>query len=60
MKGVQLSPTIDYLSMEDEQGPVGVMIFRGTDRYPSRVASVEDQNDFRRAYDEFKTYEDYA
>ncbi len=60
MKGVQLSPTIDYLSMEDEQGPVGVMIFRGTDRYPSRVASVEDQNDFRSAYDEFKTYEDYA
>ena len=60
MKGVQLSPTIDYLSMEDEQGPVGVMIFRGTDRYPSRVACVEDQNDFRSAYDEFKTYEDYA
>ena len=60
MKGVQLSPTIDYLSMEDEQGPVGVMIFRGTNRYPYRVASVEDQNDFRSAYDEFKTYEDYA
>tara|TARA_B100000287_G_C20605480_1_gene769897 strand:- start:440 stop:622 length:183 start_codon:yes stop_codon:yes gene_type:complete len=60
MKGVQLSPTIDYLSMEDQQGPVGVMIFRGTDRYPSRVASVEDRDDFRAAYDEFKTYEDYA
>jgi hypothetical protein len=60
MKGVQLSQTIDYLSMEDEQGPVGVMIFRGTDRYPSRVASIEDQDEFRSDYDEFKTYEDYA
>ena len=60
MKGVQLSQTIDYLSMEDEQGPVGVMIFRGTDRYPSRVASIEDQDEFRSVYDEFKTYENYV
>ena len=43
MKGVQLSPTIDYLSMEDEQGPVGVLVFRGTMHQPAMVASVECQ-----------------
>ena len=60
MTGVQLSPTIDYLSMEDEQGPVGIMIFRGTETEPARVASIEDQDEFRQAYDEFKTYESYT
>tara|TARA_B100001996_G_scaffold190993_1_gene146099 strand:- start:46 stop:228 length:183 start_codon:yes stop_codon:yes gene_type:complete len=60
MKGVQLSPTIDYLSMDDEQGPVGVMIFRGTATQPAQVASVEDRDDFRAAYDAFKTYENYV
>ena len=47
MKGVQLSPTIDYLSMEDEQGPVGVLVFRGTMHQPAMVASVENQDDFK-------------
>jgi len=60
MKGVQLSPTIDYLSMEDKQGPVGVLVFRGTMHQPAMVASVECQEDFKAAYNEFKTYEDYA
>ena len=59
-QGVQLSQTIDYLSMEDGEGPVGVLVFRGNDRYPSKCASVEDRDEFRSAYDEFKTYEDYA
>tara|TARA_X000000368_G_scaffold357044_1_gene299278 strand:+ start:3192 stop:3374 length:183 start_codon:yes stop_codon:yes gene_type:complete len=60
MKGVYLSPTIDYLAMEDEEGPVGVMIFRGTATQPSRVVSIEDQDQFKSAYNEFRTYEDYA
>tara|TARA_B100001996_G_scaffold325614_1_gene271601 strand:- start:251 stop:433 length:183 start_codon:yes stop_codon:yes gene_type:complete len=60
MKGVKLSQTIDYLAMEDDEGSVGVMVFRGNDRYPSRCASVEDRDEFRAAYDEFRTYEDYA
>jgi len=59
-QGVMLSPTIDYLSMDDDQGPVGVMIFRGTATQPAQVRSVEDRDDFRAAYDEFKTYENYV
>lgn len=59
-QGVMLSPTIDYLSMDDEEGPVGVMIFRGTATQPAQVASIEDRDDFRNAYDIFKTYEDYV
>ena len=55
-----LSPTIDYLSMDDDQGPVGVMIFRGTATQPAQVRSVEDRDDFRAAYDQFKTYENYV
>ena len=46
--------------MEDDEGSVGVMVFRGNDRYPSRCASVEDRDEFRAAYNEFKTYEDYV
>ena len=59
-QGVMLSPTIDNLSMDDEEGPVGVMIFRGTATQPAQVASIEDRDDFRNAYDVFKTYEDYV
>ena len=53
MKGVQLSPCIDYLSMEDDQGAVGVLVFRGTMHQPAMVASVECQEDFKSAYNEF-------
>ena len=56
-QGVMLSPTIDYHSMDDDQGPVGVLIFRGTATQPAQVASVEDRDDFRAAYDQFKAYE---
>tara|TARA_Y100000996_G_scaffold101757_1_gene73979 strand:- start:547 stop:687 length:141 start_codon:yes stop_codon:yes gene_type:complete len=46
--------------MEDDQGAVGVLVFRGTMHQPAMVASVECQEDFKAAYNEFKTYEDYA
>ena len=36
------------------------MIFRGTATQPAQVRSVEDRDDFRAAYDEFKTYENYV
>ena len=48
-QGVMLSPTIDYLSMDDKEGPLGVLIFRGTATQPAQVASVEDRDDFRAA-----------
>ena len=56
-QGVMLSPTIDYLSMDDQEGPLGDLIFRGTATQPAQVASVEDRDDFRAAYDQFKAYE---
>ena len=56
-QGVMLSPTIDYLSMDDQEGPLGVLIFRGTATQPAQVASVEDREDFRAAYVQFKAYE---
>ena len=56
-QGVMLYPTIDYLSMDDQEGPLGVLIFRGTATQPAQVASVEDRDDFRAAYDQFKAYE---
>ena len=60
MKGVKLTPNNAYLYKEEEQRPVGVQLFRGTMHQPAMVASVECQEDFKSAYNEFKTYEDYA
>ena len=57
MKGVQLSPLINYLSGEDEQGPVGVMVFAGNDKHPRSVVTIEDQNDFRFWFSQFREKE---
>ena len=60
MKGVQISDLIDYLSMEDDDGPLGVMIFHGTPGQPAQVESIEDREQFVEVYDRFKLYEQYT
>ena len=60
MKGIQISELIDYLSMEDEEGPLGVMVFHGTAGQPAQVESIEDTDQFREVYDRFKLYEQYT
>ena len=57
MKGVKLSPLINYLAGEDEQGPVGVMVFEGNDKNPRSVVTIEDQNDFRFWFNQFREKE---
>ena len=60
MKGVQISELIDYLSMEDDDGPLGVMILHGTPGQPAQVESIEDREQFVEVYDRFKLYEQYT
>ena len=60
MKGVQISELIDYLSMEDDDGPLGVMSFHGTPGQPAQVESIEDREQFVEVYDRFKLYEQYT
>ena len=59
-QGVMLSPTIDYLSMEDDEGSLGVMIFNGTPGQPAQVESIESREQFVEVYDRFKLYESYT
>ena len=60
MKGVRISELIDYLSLEDEEGSLGVMIFNGTPSQPAQVESIEDRDQFREVYDRFRLYEQYT
>ena len=57
MKGIKLSPLINYLACEDEQGHVGVMTFMGNDKNPRSVVTIEDQNDFRFYFNQFREKE---
>ena len=58
MKGIKLSPLINYLAGEDEKGAVGVMVFMGNDKHPRSVVTIEDQNDFRFYFNQFREKED--
>ena len=42
MKGVKLTPDIDYLSMEDEDGPLGILIIRSI----GEIVTIENKDDF--------------
>ncbi len=42
MKGVRLTPDVDYLAMEDEEGPLGVLILHRT----GEIVSIEDRSEF--------------
>ena len=57
MKGVSLSPLIGYIAGEDDKGPVGVMVFKGNDKHPRSVVTIEDQNDFRFYFNQFREKE---
>ena len=57
MKGVKLSPLINYLAGEDSEGFVGVMVFMGNDKHPRSVVTIEDQNDFRFYFNQFREKE---
>ena len=58
MKGVKLSPLINYLAGEDEEGPVGVMVFMGNDKHIRKVVTIEDENDFRFYFSQFREKEE--
>jgi len=57
MKAVKLSKSINYLHLEDNEGPVGVMTFTGNSNYVEQVASIEDQTEFKHYYTIFKSME---
>ncbi len=42
MKGIRLSPDVDYLAMEDEEGPIGILIMHST----GEIVTIEDKSDF--------------
>ena len=58
MKGIKLSPLINYLAGEDEKGSIGVMVFMGNDKHPRSVVTIEDQNDFRFYFSQFREKEE--
>ena len=57
MKGVKLSPLINYLAGEDEKGHVGVMVFLGNEKHPRQVVSIECRSDFRFFFTRFREME---
>ena len=58
MRKISLSKRIKYLADQDEQGDIGMMILlaRGQD-YPTKVAEINSQADFRFWFQQFKTQE---
>ena len=42
MKGIRLSPDVDYLALEDEEGPIGILIMHST----GEIVTIEDKSDF--------------
>ena len=47
MQGIKLSERIKYLHCKDPEGNHGVMILSGKNGYPTKVASIECQSDFK-------------
>ncbi len=56
MKAVSLSPRIRYIHCPGEEGQNdghGVLILQGTRGYPTKVAEIETQADFKLYYTSF-------
>lgn len=57
MQGIKLSAFINYLHCEDPEGGHGVMTFATPDGAQPKVASIEDQQDFKFYFAQFKKAE---
>ena len=58
MRKISLSKRIKYLVDKDEEGDIGLMILlaRGQD-YPTKIAEINTQADFRFWFTQFQTQE---
>ena len=54
MKGVRLTPDVVYLSMEDEEGPLGLLILESTGEI---LTEIRDRNDFEYWYNEITQHD---
>ena len=57
MQGIKLSAFINYAHCSDPEGGHGVMTFATPDGAQPKVASIEDQQDFKFYFTQFKKAE---
>jgi len=57
MQGIKLSAFINYALCSDPEGGHGVMILQLPDGSQPKVASIEDQKDFKFYFTQFKKAE---
>jgi len=57
MRGIQLSSFIKYAHCTDPEGGHGVMIYSPPDGSQPKIASIEDQKDFKFYFEQFKKAE---
>jgi hypothetical protein len=57
MQGIQLSSFINYAHCSDPEGGHGVMILQLPDGSQPKIASIEDQTDFKFYFNQFKKAE---
>lgn len=57
MQGIKLSAFINYAHCSDPEGGHGVMILQLPDGSQPKVASIEDQKDFKFYFTQFKKAE---
>ena len=57
MTGVKLTERIRYLHCEDESGNHGTLILLSAYGYPTKALEVNDQKDFRFAFETFRDVE---
>ena len=57
MTAVTLSPRIKYITDNDEQGAVGVLVLLGESELDTIVKEVTSKRDFERVYKQFRNAE---
>ena len=57
MQGIKLSAFINYAHCADGEGGHGVMIYATPDGAQPKIASIEDQKDFKFYFEQFKKAE---
>ena len=60
MQGIKLSPSIRYIAMEDEKGPLGVMTLLPSENCPVKSVSIESREDFKYWFNQFRMFENYS
>ena len=56
MNAISLTNCIKYIPLQDEEGDLGVLMLE-LPGYPTRVQSVETQDDFKNVYEVFQELE---